>query len=80
MNTSELHVTIANIFSVRDLQSPSRFRNKDSRKPQVFSIDLGTVLDGDFVKTRLHFMKVSVDLFRILRFVTYFKVPFPREK
>ncbi len=25
-------------------------------------------------------MKVSVDLFRILRLVTYFKVPFPREK
>ncbi len=52
------------------LQSPSRFQNKRHRKYQDFKSRFGDRSDGDFVKTRLHFMKVSVDLFRILRLVT----------
>ncbi len=63
-----------------DLQSPSRFPNKRLWKSQDFKSRFGDRSDGDFTKTRLHFMKVSVDLFRILRLVTYPKVPFPREK
>ncbi len=55
---------------------PRVFKIKDTGNLKISSLDLGTVSDGDFVKTRLHFMKVSVDLFRILRLVTYFTVPF----
>jgi len=56
---------------------PRVFKIKDTGNLKISSLDLGTASDGDFTKTRLHFMKVSVDLFRILKLVTYSKYLFP---
>ncbi len=57
--------------------SPLRFRNKDSRNLKYLVLIWGHFSDVDFVKTRLHFMKVSDDLFRILSSGTYFQVLYP---
>ncbi len=58
------------------LMSPLCFRNKNSRN--ILTVfPLGTLADGKFKKTRLHFMKVSDDLFCVLSPGTYFEVLSP---
>ncbi len=60
----------------RVLCHPRVFELKNSRNIlTVFS--LGTLPDVKFKKTRLHFMKVSDDLFCVLRPGTYSKVLTP---
>ncbi len=65
------------LYLQHNLMSPSCFRNKDLRNLKNLVLIRGHFFDVDFTKTRLHFMKVSDDLFRILSSGTYFKVLHP---
>ncbi len=53
--------------------SPPYFRNKNLRNNLTVFL-LGTLADGKFKKIRIHFMKVSDDLFCVLSPGTYSEV------